>query len=762
MSSKVMPMVHGDTDPEENMGFMAGMSYPQGATPPSERVITGYAQGGKDVMPRGTEYHQDFHAVRDHEAQHGVFHKVAQIHGRDRADRLGKFLWDQLSPKEQKAVGALTSRSGYFKQDKGLEGGFHEEAIAQLQNYLQSPRNREGVHQDLLKPKSFFSDKEPLFSNFKLRHPTDNSIFSMHRMTPDELHATAKGAWKKLMTIAPKVKFHETKGFHIEDPTVAKAESNSNKQSTHLRNEQMAIFNKLKKEEAKVEPSKQDPPTLDRKAWVDHPILHPRKTGGHIYMISGDNPNYDLYGTPLKLDSTDSKGESIKIANPSASSVVTNNDDLAKYLANQKAKFEITQGMYNGIPERSIILYGLDPQKVDEIARHFGQESFVHIDATGEHPVGHMRYVNGSDKGQHNPQIPSGTQVFGQTPPNFYTTIPGTNQHVRFDFDWSTKHPNTPKCETCTSSQSQAQITGDDTMKKYSVEQVKEAIAGLIKKEMEAHEGFMSELHKADMEKKSPPGHEKQVEHIAESYEKKGKSAGQAKAIAAATAWKQHKEHGEHSKEASAPAEKAESCEKCGKAECECKKAECKKCGTMMKAGACAKCDMSDVKPEKSMSKSAVEEVASFLAFADRLVKAASDKDDKKLNTGNNKMQSFSDKAMGGKGPEGTGETEEVSEGSGSGGDVEKGKKLGKAAIPMVSPKAHGSAPKIPSAAHAPTKAGPVGTAAGTAMKTIPSVKNVNAKPVQKAVFNVKAEESHKKSEDVDLMIELVKAFDIK
>ena len=182
-----------------------------------------------------------------------------------------------------------------------------------------------------------------------------------------------------------------------------------------------------------------------------------------------------------------------------------------------------------------------------------------------------------------------------------------------------------------------------------SVKDAVEAIAGALKKHVKEHEDFMLGLRKSghEMEKKSPPGHEKQVEHIAESYEEKGKSAGQAKAIAAATAWKQHKEHGEHSKEAAAPAKKAESCKKCGKAEC------------------MGKCDMSDVKPEGSMSKSEVIGLEQFLEVIAKAEESSDGKDPAPL--------SFTDKKMGGKGPAKVPASKEVSA-PGSGDDKKAGK----------------------------------------------------------------------------------------
>lgn len=325
----------------------------------------------------------------------------------------------------------------------------------------------------------------------------------------------------------------------------------------------------------------------------------------------------------------------------------------------------------------------------------------------------------------------------------------------------------------------------------YGIQEIKAEIAKTLRKHMEEHEAFLVELYKShpEMEKVSPPGHEREVERIAESYEERGESKGKAKAIAAATAWSKHNKHGAHKAEAkpsvfhSAPSaipkgvshghpmdtKKADPCEKCGMAKC------------------MGKCDMSDVKPEvkkeemdadklgtnaRKASKKAIrsgsaqdfmeassahEEAsrafrkegkhkeadehesraeshkisANTLASAYRMSKSEFDElaafvntvslykgEDKNINTGNENMSSLADEAQGGKGPAKTGSTKKVSEGSGSGGDVLKGKKLGKAAIPMAAPKTP-SIPKLPAKAPAaPAAAGPAGTKGDAPVKT--------------------------------------------
>lgn len=267
----------------------------------------------------------------------------------------------------------------------------------------------------------------------------------------------------------------------------------------------------------------------------------------------------------------------------------------------------------------------------------------------------------------------------------------------------------------------------------YGIHEVVSEIAKTLRKHMEEHEAALVELYKAhpELDKVSPPGHKEEVEAIKTKLHSEGVGKERAAKLAFGHAWNAHKEHGAHGGgKAEAPkspvfhshpagdkipksvshthpmdTKKADPCQKCGMAKC------------------MGKCDMSDVKPEvakascekcgkaecaceKSMSKSEFDELAAFVNTVS-LYKG----EDKNINTGNEKMSSLADKAQGGKGPAKTGSTEEVSEGSGSGGDVLKGKKLGKAlSIPSAKPKVP-SIPKAPAAApKAPAAAGPAGT----------------------------------------------------
>lgn len=338
---------------------------------------------------------------------------------------------------------------------------------------------------------------------------------------------------------------------------------------------------------------------------IAHPILDRSRS---VVLMSGDEPKFPHPDYP----------------SPST-------DKLAEELKRHGVEFDVTRGKYEK-PERSIIAYDMDRGLADQLARKYGQESYVHIEPNG---MAKLHYVNGVYKthdedpgipqdGKHRPESGS-PQVVDTEPEDNYTYVPSINKFVTLGFDWS---PQGLKSD------------GEKTMKnEYSVAEVKAEIAKVLKKYEEA----LAELRKGEeLDKKSPPGHERQVEHIAESYEKKGKSPGQAKAIAAATAWK---EHGEESK--GHRHKKAETCAKCGKAECACKGEACKKCGEMSKAGEmCAKCG------EMSAGGTKKNEAVSM-------------------------MEKKGDKSA--KGPQETPDkTKEAAEASGSGGDVAKGK-LGKA-----------------------------------------------------------------------------------
>jgi hypothetical protein len=337
----------------------------------------------------------------------------------------------------------------------------------------------------------------------------------------------------------------------------------------------------------------------------------------------------------------------------------TTEGDLVRDLKAHNINHELTHGKYNGVPETSVIAYDMPIDLAHALSKKYGQESFVHVDPVSGGAK--LVYSNGAGNvdptDDKSPKIPlegtmhkeTGTpELFDNAPEDYFTFIPSAGKFIRIGFDFDKRHqaPHMKNEELATHKPEE----NDMAKNEYTIEEVKAEIAKVLKKHMEEHENFLLDLKKKELEKKSPPGHERQVEHIAESYEKKGKSPGQAKAIAAATAWKQHGEEKKGHKHSETVSKAA--CEKCGKAECVCKGGSCKKCGTMMKAGECMKCgDMSRGKPTEK------NEAVSFM--------------DKK-----------GDKSA--KGPQETPDkTKEAAEASGSGGDVTKGK-LGKSEIELA------------------------------------------------------------------------------
>jgi ribosomal protein L29 len=313
----------------------------------------------------------------------------------------------------------------------------------------------------------------------------------------------------------------------------------------------------------------------------------------------------------------------------------TTEGDLANDLKRNGIQFELTKGKYSGKNETSVIAYDMPPDLAHELAKKYRQESYVHIEPNG---MAKLRYSGGQDKDDPNdnnaPFIPLegryrqevGTpKVFDHEPENNFTYVPSLGKYVSLDFDWST-----PPSQLQT-------FKGETTMKnEYTIGEVKAEIANLLKKHLNEYEESLIELRKSDHKGQLPhnPKEERQIKEIASSYEKKGKSPEQSKAIAYATVNAQHK---------------AESCTKCGKSECECKSMHksmaCKKCGTMMKGETCSKCGEMSAGTKKNEAVSMMEKKG------DKSAKGPQETPDK---------------------------TKEAAKADGSGGDVAKGK-LGKA-----------------------------------------------------------------------------------
>jgi hypothetical protein len=343
-------------------------------------------------------------------------------------------------------------------------------------------------------------------------------------------------------------------------------------------------------------PPQKDPPEVP---WSvkEHPVFMPKTD---MYMISGDNPNYKLDGTPLTDE--EKKNGVFKTSNDE---LLKNFEQLKKTDSRMKnATFEVGKGRYNGIDENSILVTNAPIEVVMELAKKHGQESFVHLPP---YPAAtKMVYANGEHEGEHEHGVRSGTQTFMEAPPNYFTKLPSMKgKYLRLAFNWNNFHRDNdcPKdTGVFTPKKKETAMKSENT-----IADLKKAIAELLKKEIKQHEDFLVDLRKSDK------------------------------------------------------------CGECGKSPCACKGVKkCSKCGDMTKMDKCSKCDMSGVQPE--VKKSEVEELATFLAVADKLVKAA-----KESSSEDSAPLSLADKKMGGKGPKEIPESSEVSA-PGSGDDKKAGK----------------------------------------------------------------------------------------
>lgn len=220
-------MIHFGEDTGHSKGQMRYRYAVRGSTDPQERNLHGYVKSGTTMtMPRGTQVNLETHGTTAHEGQHSAFARVGQINSVAAQARLARFLHDRLNPQEQDALQKIASRSGYTKPPEGKRFkafDYYEEAITSLQNYLQDKSFRNGVHEDLLKTPvkddthhgRIFQDNDPIVAKYP------------HLLTPRSLHDTAKGAWRKLMDVAPYVEYDRSiRDFAVKKPEMAKSEGN--------------------------------------------------------------------------------------------------------------------------------------------------------------------------------------------------------------------------------------------------------------------------------------------------------------------------------------------------------------------------------------------------------------------------------------------------------------------------------------------------------------------------------------------------------
>jgi len=179
-------------------------------------VIKAYARPGATEFPNGTISHIGVEAIAPHEAQHTVFLKLGQTHGHGVARGLARHLFESLDERERLALTAIASRSGYYNEEHYNKGrrmpahpAFHEEAICTLQNYLNSPDWREAVHADLSASEE--GAWAPTHEKWKVESPERRALREKYRLPRTDwdaqnLHDTAKRAWKKLVAAAKGVK----------------------------------------------------------------------------------------------------------------------------------------------------------------------------------------------------------------------------------------------------------------------------------------------------------------------------------------------------------------------------------------------------------------------------------------------------------------------------------------------------------------------------------------------------------------------------
>lgn len=202
--------------PQEAAGQMASSRKVVVGEPvePQRRVTFGHARAGEITMPRGTVGQIGLHGTAEHEAQHSVFQRMAQMYGPEVPINLAKTLFNSLSNHEKKALKMITSRSGYVPDSSAKYDRFFEEAICTLQNYLQDKPFRDAVHADLSLP-AITNEKEAGVLRPK-GHPLVVNYPNQGFFHAESLHSTAKKIWSQLMAKAPRIVYKD-RDFYIDD-----------------------------------------------------------------------------------------------------------------------------------------------------------------------------------------------------------------------------------------------------------------------------------------------------------------------------------------------------------------------------------------------------------------------------------------------------------------------------------------------------------------------------------------------------------------
>lgn len=242
---------------------------------------------------------------------------------------------------------------------------------------------------------------------------------------------------------------------------------------------------------------------------------------------------------------------------------------LKRDLDDLGAQYEETRGHY-GVPERSLIVYGVPRETAASLGKKYGQEAVIHSQAGRPEFI----YTNGENEGAHHAS--TGTHEFwppDQQPDDYWTELPGEG-FVRLNFDFDHVHRPAPgsagvggqppptgagvsKSEVIRGLTSLGLVRHaatnlglgmDDLVKKSEAPEgsdhlaekkqltVPEALRDLhqgLTQQIQEWERQCLDLRKAELQKKSPPGRKKEVEDL----KAKGLPASEAFGIA----WDQSK-----------------------------------------------------------------------------------------------------------------------------------------------------------------------------------------------------------------------------
>jgi hypothetical protein len=215
---------------------------------------------------------------------------------------------------------------------------------------------------------------------------------------------------------------------------------------------------------------------------TDHPVFMPPED---MYMITGDYPNFDQGGNPLKKDGTD-------VFQSRNAQLVEKLQEMKR--TNPKINWEEAKGRYNSKDEQSLLVSGIPVSDVVKLAKEHGQESFVHLPPYPQ--ANRMVYVNGPHVNEHEHGIRENTKTYLSAPSNNFTFLPSLGKYLQLDFNWGNYHPNESQ-DSCPDDTGGPQ--GEPAMKsEKSVNDAVKAIAELLKKEIRQYEDFLVELRKAD------------------------------------------------------------------------------------------------------------------------------------------------------------------------------------------------------------------------------------------------------------------------